>query len=235
VKSATYEETIPLLLTNEDTEYRQAAVVSMNGLFRPFSTRQSGVANMSSYTDPAYSGGMPTKSSLDPWKGQNDIEAYAWGDSYDGLHAWPSGGVFNNARPLCLRGPAVLSGWGFGVDTEKYPQPTGDPGEDGWRSGYLKRSEGWPTGPVDLLWDPRRGVWTPHGTLRGKTQTTLSASVSEHVPGSGTVRVTLPAGTPAWDQVVFNSFSSSVATGVMVVANYLPVENKWFVVAADCV
>jgi len=93
-----------------------------------------------------------------------------------------------HARPIGLRGPLVVSGWGY--DTESHPVPnakfeadrrkaytlTGGGGVDNaglppelqfnktrahlhFLDSHLKRVDRWKSGPVDLRWDRERKVW----------------------------------------------------------------------------
>jgi len=52
-----------------------------------------------------------------------------------------------DVRTIGLRGPMVLTGWGFNVD--------------GTVVGTKTNFAGWRSGPVDLAWDNYRGIWTP--------------------------------------------------------------------------
>lgn len=74
-------------------------------------------------------------------------------------------------RFMALRGPLVLTGWGF--DTEGYPVPNEADNElaassgqftttsrtDKFLSGHLQKPWTWVTAPVDLRFDRVRGVW----------------------------------------------------------------------------
>jgi len=78
-----------------------------------------------------------------------------------------------NVRVNALRGPLIMSGWGFGIDDMPVP-PSGGPISDmgGLYGGsvrfpnkvrhdpdigYDRRK--WKTGPVNLMWDDERKVW----------------------------------------------------------------------------
>lgn len=69
---------------------------------------------------------------------------------------------------FALRGPMILTGWGF--DTEGYPVPNAVSGDNPTnKSPYFLQNFGrkphkWKTGPIDLRWDYGRGVWTAGGT-----------------------------------------------------------------------
>jgi hypothetical protein len=230
VSSATAEEAVAFTYDDDDAIYQSNAAMSLNGLLRPFATGSG--TYLSSYTeiDSGLAGmNILTVDSLDPWKDQNDIEFYAWGSSYDGLHAYRREGDNANARPLALRGPLVLSGWGW--DTAGVKVPANLAGDD-WVENYLKRSDLWKTGPLDPLWDEARGVWSVHDAVRGVLTSDLPAGSGE-VFGEGTMEVRLAGGVTT-DLTVFNYFSADVADGTKVIANYVAGDNKWFVVAADC-
>ena len=96
----------------------------------------------------------------------------------------------NASRPMSLRGPLVLTGWGY--DTEGKPTPNfkkeADVRDDAPRSasfskainipeflepenqsrtflkGHMATVDRWKTGPVDLRWDRNRKVWVSPGT-----------------------------------------------------------------------
>lgn len=63
---------------------------------------------------------------------------------------------FNNVRAGALRGPLMLTSWGYDLDGKPVP---GD-GSDSFTTGWMSNPKSWPTGPIDLRWDERRGVWT---------------------------------------------------------------------------
>lgn len=64
---------------------------------------------------------------------------------------------------FAIKGPMVLTGWGY--DTEGYPVPNASGDDPTTKSSYFLRNFGrkpqkWKTGPIDLRWDYARGVWT---------------------------------------------------------------------------
>ena len=76
-----------------------------------------------------------------------------------------------NPRGAALRGPLMLSGWGY--DTNGKPIPNSVDSASSCQQGYFKAEnctnrfmtdwisapDTWPTGPIDLRWDRHRGVW----------------------------------------------------------------------------
>ena len=95
----------------------------------------------------------------------------------------------NDYRFMALRGPLILTGWGF--DTEGYPVPNeadtynaAASGEyttagrtDKFLSGHLQLPETWVTAPVDLRFDRNRGVWVGGSGSAPATQPTSSEPI----------------------------------------------------------
>lgn len=95
----------------------------------------------------------------------------------------------NDYRFMALRGPLVLTGWGF--DTEGYPVPNeadtynaAVSGEyttagrtDKFLSGHLQLPETWVTAPIDLRFDRNRGVWVGGSGSPPATQNTSSEPI----------------------------------------------------------
>lgn len=223
---STYEEAITLA-NGGTNDYLSTSIMSLAGLLRPFATQpNSGNNVMSCYSFPQIYGSghtppIPCQQSLDPWKDRNDIEVYAFGTTYAGLHAYrlpASTGVF--ARPVALRGPLVVSGWGYDIYGSRVPN-SGDPTT--WRADTLRRQDLHFTGPVDLRWDPNRGVWTSNGFVKGTLPNAIAGG------GSG-VLVSDPFGQ---NYVVWNYFTPTIQPG-KAAAHYDPNDNKWWVTVADC-
>lgn len=77
----------------------------------------------------------------------------------------------NDYRFLALRGPIVMTAWGY--DTEGKPVPnerdvyatvTGGNlstkfNRDRFMPDFMQKPHAWPVGPIDLRWDRKRGVW----------------------------------------------------------------------------
>jgi hypothetical protein len=220
---STFAEAITLSNANDNTLYQQTGLMSLNGLLRPFSAVPGSGLLMSSYSAPVtgVTGNVPNQKTLNPWKALNDIEVYAFGTSYQGLHAYRLQLDSGNARPLCLRGPMVLAGWGYDINGECVPG-SGDP--TSWRADVLRRQDTWKAGPVDLLWDKYRGVWTSHTKVKGTLSTDLP-------PGSSGVMSVDPLGV---NKTIWNYFGTQVNAGTKVIADYIATDNKYYVIAADC-
>lgn len=220
-KTLTYEEAVGLAMADDDSEYQKMACMSMDGLIRPFTTQPGTGSLMPGFVTPSSTQGM-NAGVLNPFKAGNDIAYLASGYSYERLHTYEVGNEEDNTRGLCLRGPLVVAGWGF--DTDCLPVPGDGSGE--WLTNVLRRSDQWKCGPVDLLWDERRGVWTSHDLLFGAVMGNLPAGGSGlfEVAGYGT----------GWHLMVHNPWSAAVS-GVNGMVGYVAPLNKWYIVAADCV
>lgn len=66
-----------------------------------------------------------------------------------------AGGI-DEVRTVGLRGPILLSGWGY--DIAGNPTPSSD--HENFSSASIKDRTYWNTGPVNLLWDHERKVWS---------------------------------------------------------------------------
>lgn len=67
---------------------------------------------------------------------------------------------FSNVRAAALRGPLMLSSWGY--DTMGKPVPNISPGnpQNQFATEWMANPSAWKTGPIDLRWDEKRQVWT---------------------------------------------------------------------------
>lgn len=217
----TFETALNLLNTGDN--YADKAIMSVSGLVRGFSTNPSATTKLSKYITIGSFGGTNsplTKDDYNPFASGNDIEILTWGDSYDGANAYLRGNTASNTRAVSLRGPLVITGWGEGTDGNKYPSGSGS-----YVSNYLRRSDLWATGPVDHLWDPKRGVWTSHDLMTGTTAGAINAGAT------GTVNV---GGDSGWQVSVFNHWSSNIATSKKCVIGYCVNIKKWIPIAVDC-
>ena len=61
-------------------------------------------------------------------------------------------------KTIALRGPLILSGWGYDVSGNPVPAKDGDPTEFHENTGTDRSL--WKTGPVDLKWDDDRKMWS---------------------------------------------------------------------------
>jgi hypothetical protein len=164
----------------------------------------------------------------------------------------------SNVRINALRGPLILSGWGFGIDDMPVPPSGGgqqqvggaltfphkvrhDPG-----IGHDRRT--WKTGPINLLWDDERQVW--QGGLPvvcGIAQTAIEAPDSPCNPTKFTIRVfrntgssedfTGPITTALGETVVINNRDMSleedyISNAIFVIA--MKINYEWLPIWVGC-
>lgn len=225
-------ELAPSIPAHDSDLYQKTAVMSLSGLIRPFSTKY-GDSYMASYEVPNanYNAGV-VNTFYNPFKSGNDIDIYIRGTGYTDAHAYINSGPSGDIRGCVLRGPLVVTGWGWSTDDAFVPNASGDALNGGPLTDYLRKSKNWKTGAVDLLWDNERKVWTPHGFMIGKTTDIINGG------SEGTVKLWDDDGEligRAKDRTVFNFFSSAVPSGVKIMAAWVPEANKWCITAADCV
>ena len=105
-------------------------------------------------------------------------------DTYTGLASIPAieeqggdGYAQSDYRYLAHRGPLVVNGWGYDLAGKPVPNSGGADVEGSWqdnydgladtfKEGWLQNDKLWPTAPVDLRYDRRRGVWTTPPSFR---------------------------------------------------------------------
>ena len=111
------------------------------------------------------------------------------------------GDYTSDYRLLALRGPLMLTGWGHDTDGKPIPNKNDASGilpsgalTDRFLDNWLQRSDKWATGPVDLRFDRRRGVWVapqPPSLIIGK--------LTENLFHSGTASARLIYGKTIYD------------------------------------
>ena len=131
------------------------------------------------------------------WMKNNDYMAIVHGDSAGEAKdlslpklTESERGDIESVRPLALRGPLLLSGWGFDIADQAVPtsSSSGD-GIPQFDPDVVNQRSKWKTGPVHLMWDDERQVWA--GGLQivgGKLKTDILAG-SITAPSTFTIEV----------------------------------------------
>ena len=109
----------------------------------------------------------PTNSELNPYftfgepRANTDFEIVVHGQRADDLSMYKSAQRVSEVRTMGLRGPLLLSGWGYGLDDTPVPA-LGATGTDKFKfaDDVSRFRTLWKTGPVDLKWDDERQVWS---------------------------------------------------------------------------
>ena len=209
-------------IAHKDDKFKnQVAYMSLDGIFRPFTTDEDlgsdflpavelpdddGVLD-----DALYSG------SLNPFGPGNDIDVYSYGEQIEKWNTYDADGPDTLGRFIALKAPLFLVGWGYGAFGGTPPSLCG--GTD-----FLRKSSEWKAGPVDLLWDEYRKVWTSHDVIMGTLETDANPGSQGTIKIDGT-DITLSAN---------NFFSSIVTAGTKVFAAFNAFKKAWYLISADC-
>lgn len=243
LSTATYQEIVPFVGADDDADYMATAAMSLAGVLRPFSTKQSQSSFIPAFDTPTTTGEAIGQSQLNPFRQQNDVEFFTWGPTYSGLHAQRrQPNLAEGMRGIGLRAPLVLAGWGYdweGKPCPNYGEVLNDGSgfpiaasslasvDGGFPTGYLVRSDWWAAGPLDTLYDRKRGVWTCHDVVKGISHYPLPANT-----GVGTIRLQQGIGNSLVDigsLEVYNYGDDPIQSGDRVTALYHVNDNKWFV------
>lgn len=222
--------------------FTTTAVVSLDAVLRPYSTSTSaqGIAHFSLAQSGDVTTGAITCTTLHPLPNGHDQNWVSWGNSYGRLNTNKMTMDNNNARLMALKGPVVITAPSYSYLGKPLPNsvqytssgtlPSGlrsgiyhQDLSDSFMSGYASRSDYWPTGPLDIGFDPIRGVWCSRIPVFGTMITALSASSSGQMRINGNNILT-----------VYDFFGSAVASGKKVMATYDNYANKWYVTQSAC-
>lgn len=218
----TYRESVGNVGANSNAKYVSTACASMETLFRPYSTNFDPVGNISHFAsgDAAIVSNSISVANLNPVQLNSDFIWFSSGSGYQQMNQRKKPGVIEDARLIALRGPLVMSGWGFDYAGNPIPNMaasgndpiqnfTSSPTED-----YLVKSDLWPAGPVDLRWDKWRGVWSFPTFITATYSGGFAVMNKDHIP------VEDPFGPTADNTPCF--------------VGYFPLENKWKVIQSKC-
>ncbi len=165
--------------SQSSADYANKAVMSLDGLFRPYSTWVHD--SLPSYTMPEDSGEVGTSLDLNPLKVDNDIviltgnteqSGHGSGGGRAGMEVDESG--VPNFRGIGFKMPMVGAGWGRDTNGDPVPFYVDDSGDailddngnKQWPPDYMYNSKDWKVGPIYLPWDEARGVWVGGGSTR---------------------------------------------------------------------
>lgn len=244
VASLTPTEAIANIDTRSSTSFKNFSMMSLNGIFRPFSTDITRT-DMPHYINPVTQlSGIDlvgTSYSFNPFRSSNDIFIYSKGNfiSQDvkALNYNPSTntlsyseqGDYTNVRGMGFKTPSNMIGYGFNLMCESVVTGSGYVAEED-----RKQSQLWKAGPLDPIWDQTRGCWTFHDTVYGQLISTINAKAGS-TWGSGGLRL-LGRNDAALDTImpVYNVHSSQIVSGTIVTATYNAQSNRFIIQSADC-
>lgn len=188
------------MITQVGHDYETKATVSADFMFRPFSA-YSGHDFMAHFEVPVSGASEPTITNLNPFGSGHDFLLVTQSLPGSGFPQDMKNLRYEDPtsyRGMALRGPLIVSGWGY--DTAGNPLPSGANGE--FVDYYRQKSHLWPTGPVDLRWDQRRKVWVTGSTCPSRndiqkitmigTPTGGTFSIQTNINGSGETIVDIP-------------------------------------------
>lgn len=203
--------------------YSQSSGCSIEQIFTPLQTTKakSSSAATPGFRPPTNIGGEsgsfgasnigPTVYELDPYFPRNVVPGDSDGSiffnncDYQGVITDPSSDLNQNknnvrvnvttARTMGLRSPVILSGWGF--DLADTPVPYTTVGElRTFDTNLVSNRSYWKTGPLHVMWDEERQVWSGGPQIVVGAATSSSTAGETDDPGSFTM-VVLRAGNSA--------------------------------------
>lgn len=152
------------LPVHDNGAYQRSALMSLEGIFRPYSVNPSG-SGIGRFEAPSGTHQI-TSTSLNPFGsgvGQTDIDFITSRDTVSPNQTIRSDDInwydAPTARGIGFKLPMVGTGWGYDINDRPVPGNGTTFSND-----YRKRSDLWKTGPIDLRWDPDRKVWTGGNT-----------------------------------------------------------------------
>ena len=232
VSSQTYEESVAN--TAYTGIFKDAACVSMDGIFRPFAVSSSYDGNLPHQEDPSSTlGGALDRNSFDVWKDETDVDWFLFsnGSSYQGLHRRKNNSTPSTAKILGARMP--IHGVGYGLDY--FGQPT--PNKSGecqtqFKSDLLDgakiNSSHHKAGPLLMHWDQKRKGWTIPTICKG-------VLVGDIEPNASGIMAIYYNGEVREDRIYVNNFlDATLDSGARAICSYDPWDNNWLVIATNC-
>ena len=206
-------------------DYQRKAGMSMDGLFRPFTTNPDATGiGMAHYQTPEENAEFPTATDLDPFKSGHDIVMAVRGSTMpDDLTLRHDSDPGSDYRAMALRGPLIMTGPGYDINGKPVPNESGGPGEtrtDNYESGYQRDQSKWPCGPVYMPWDDERKCWVGGGGTKAKIVKLVSDSSGNFPNGyrSGYNAIEV---LPSWDgNIGVNKINMSGTGDELVVGNF---------------
>lgn len=216
LSTVSYEEAVSLANADNDGEFQNTAIMSLNGIVRPFSTSMFPLTSgnlIPRFAQPSGFANAINVNSYNPFDSKHDVEVFAFGSTYSGLNQRDRNADYTNSRGFALRGPLIVNGFGYDINLNPVPNNgSGDP--TSFLDDVLLHSESWKTGPVDLLWDNELGIYTCHGTMTGRATADIlpgwngQFNIQDNLLGSGTLSgrnlqavnfqpSTIPSGSPS--------------------------------------
>lgn len=176
---------------------------------------------------------VPTGYSYNPYKKGTYFSTllHTSGDNYDPASGAAFGRTSFNAfgkyelldvNAIAIRGPIMVSGWGTDLFTKQTV-----PFTDSYKTATSL------VGPVDLVWDSIRAVWTSHDIFLGQATSTIAAystSSPDNFPTGYVTLKTVSQGVPTSAALVeVINVGKAISAGAPVIAKYSVYDGNWYV------
>jgi hypothetical protein len=264
ISTQTHYESVSNIGANKPNVLARSACVGFEGLFRPFTFDINNLF-LPLYMPPDSGINFPsnkiTSTELNPYKAGSDFSWILTGVAYSGLNYKKNPDLdLSTARPLALRGPLLIEGWGYDLMGKPVPNSGaaidlssfGIVGLSGYAPnlyanftqynneffpGYLSKSVFWPAGAYDARWDKIRGVWASPGMIIAGVASGFGGGNQVDPGGSGYLNVYIN-GQPSNEFMLFTNFftgdNANIPVNTKVLIGYDPFNNVWRPVSADC-
>lgn len=195
--------------------YDKKAGMSMDGMFRPFTTNPVASSIGMPYYETVGSGAsFPTAEDLNPFRSGMDFSIVLRDSGLPSDLTLMNDPYFgSDYRGMALRGPLVIAGWGYDTEGKPVPNESGKAGQtktDNFEDGYLANMNSWKVGPVDLPWDDERKCWVGGGGTKAKVVQLVSDESGNFPNGYNSAYHAVEV-VPNWDGI-------SVGSGIVTTA-----------------
>ncbi len=232
--------------------FLQSACMGMEGLLRAY-TNNVNNDNLPWYfnPDPNITGLQLTPSTsvtFNPFTSGCDLNWILNGQEYGSMDSrYEQGDIdFGDIRPLSLRGPIILQGWGqdflgnpipnsgtpLASVGQIYPLSAYGSGLGAYPSGYLTNSIDWPTGPVDLRWNKFTATWISPGMVIGGVLTEGDIAAGGH--GQMTVYINGKKTSPPEKMSIYNYMPDTAPSGFRCIVAFEQLANQWIMTTLAC-
>lgn len=169
------------------------------------------------------------------WDNHNEPDRYG-----NASQATGSGSQVIDVNAIALRGPLMVSGWGIdlwsgqvipalgGNLTNQFYNTNGLPANAPWENAEYKM-----TGPVDLIWDSVRGVWTSHDVVRVQAGadvlgSNFTCNTAERLSSAFMQMYTNDLLSDQYVEV-YNLSSKRQIKNTQTLAHYSVYDNRWYI------
>ena len=163
----------------------------------------------------------------------NDTRTLVYGQTppSDGLK--PLGEEPTDIRPLGVKGPVVIVGWGYDTQGSPVPAEPNDPCK--FADDWLVRPDTWKAGPLDVRWDDCKKMWVPPPVEQKDRNIIVYAKLKGTLDPGGTQKAT-PVGDGSDSQpdfVVTNRLGQPLCKDQHIFAYFNPDGCEWVVMQAE--